>query len=46
MREKWEVWVASESIVNGIAKEPSCKQAANWLFDACTNIPEQGDWNA
>ena len=34
MREKWEMWMTTDSIVNGIAKEPSRQQVTNWLVDA------------
>jgi hypothetical protein len=29
-------------IVDGKAMEPSCKQMVEWLINAYTNIPEQG----
>jgi len=30
-----------DGIVHGRAMKPSCKQVAEWLVDAYTNIPEQ-----
>ena len=39
MREKWETWMTNGGIVNGITKEPTRQQVANWLVDAYTNIP-------
>jgi hypothetical protein len=39
MREKWEPWMTTGGIVNGIAKEPTHQQVENWLVDAYTNIP-------
>ena len=41
MRAKWEDWMVTEGVVNGIAKEPSHKQVAEWLVDAYTHIPNQ-----
>ena len=35
-----------DGIVHGRAKEPSCKQVAEWLVDAHTYIPEQVSRNA
>ena len=34
-------WMACEGVVNGIAKEPSHQQGAEWLVDAYTHIPNQ-----
>jgi hypothetical protein len=39
MRGKWENWmVKGDRIVNGIAKEPSQKLVAEWLFDVYMNF--------
>jgi len=38
--------MAGEGVVNGIAKEPSCQQVAEWLVDAYANIPNQVARNA
>ena len=46
MREKWETWMTTDGIVNGIAKEASCQQVANWLVDAYTCIPMNVGRNA
>ena len=46
MHEKWETWMTTDGIVNGIAKEPSCQQVANWLVDVYTSIPTNVDRNA
>jgi hypothetical protein len=45
MHAKWEDWMAGEGVVNGIAKEPSRQQVAEWLVDAYTHIPNQVAWN-
>lgn len=47
MRAKWEVWMTDgDGIINGVAKEPSRKQVAEWLVDAYNNIPETVGQNA
>jgi len=38
----WEDWMMDGAgVVNGIAKEPSRKQVAEWLLEAYTTIPEE-----
>ena len=39
MHKKWETWMTTGGIVNGIAKKPTRQQVANWLVDTYTNIP-------
>jgi hypothetical protein len=46
MRAKWEDWMAGEGVVNGIAKDPSHQQVAEWLVDAYLHIPNQVARNA
>jgi len=46
MRAKWEDWMTGEGVANGIAKEPSRQQVAEWLVDAYTHIPNQVARNA
>jgi hypothetical protein len=46
MPAKWEDWMAGEGVVNGIAKEPSHQQVAEWLVDAYLHIPNQVARNA
>jgi hypothetical protein len=47
MRAKWEAWMTDgDGIINGVAKEPSRKQVAEWLVDAYNNIPETVGQNA
>ena len=43
---KWEMWMTTNGIVNGTAKEPSCQQVATWLVDAYTSIPTNVGRNA
>jgi len=35
-----------EGVVNGKAKEPTCKIVSEWLLDVYTNIPEDIGKNA
>jgi hypothetical protein len=47
MREKWEDWMLEgDGIVNGVAKEPTRKQVAEWLLDVYNNIPKETGRNA
>ena len=46
MRAKWEDWMVTEGVANGVAKEPSRKQVAEWLVDAYMHIPNQVARNA
>lgn len=47
MHSRWEVWMTDGGgIIDGIAKEPSRKQVAEWLVDAYMNIPEEIARNA
>ncbi len=39
-------WMASEQVVNEIAKEPSHQQVAEWLVDGYSHIPNQLARNA
>jgi len=39
MREKWDIWMTTDAIINGVAKEPSRQQVANWRVDTYTSIP-------
>ena len=42
MKGKWEDWMLDgDGLVNGVAKEPSRKMVAEWLFDVYKNIPGQ-----
>jgi hypothetical protein len=47
MWEKWEDrMLEGDGIVNGVAKEPSWKQVAEWLLDVYNNIPRETGRNA
>ena len=47
LRDRWEQWMVNgEGIVDGQAKEPSCKVVAEWLIDVYKNIPETIGMNA
>ena len=47
LRVKWEEWmVDGDGIVNGQAKQPSCKMVADWLMQVYNNIPETIGINA
>jgi len=46
MHERWEEWMMQDGIINGKAKELSCKQVVEWLVNAYTNTPEQVGKNA
>jgi hypothetical protein len=46
MHKRWEGLMMNGGIVEGKPKEPTCKQVAEWLVDAYTNIPEQVARNA
>ena len=47
LRAKWEErMVDGDGIVNGQAKEPSCKMVADWLMEVYNNIPETIGINA
>jgi hypothetical protein len=38
----WEDWMMDGAgVLNGIAKEPSCKQVAEWLLEAYTTMPKK-----
>ena len=42
MREKWEeCMLEGDGLVDGVAKEPSQKQVAEWLLDVYNNIPRE-----
>ena len=45
--DKWDQWmVEGEGIVNGQAKEPSCKMVAEWVVEVYNNIPDAIGMNA
>ena len=47
LHQKWEGWmVEGDGIVDGFAKEPSCKMVAEWVVQVYDSIPEEIGQNA
>ena len=47
LHQKWEDWMMEgDGIVDGVAKEPSCKMMVEWVLQVYESIPEAIGRNA
>ena len=47
LSQKWEDWMMEgDGIVDGVAKEPSCKMVVEWVIPVYESIPEEIRQNA